>query len=161
MFQDIVLPCRLDVACNNQASYHNFDTKDLCLCKLQKRVHVTVSFKKLIVFKGVISREYCTLKQSVLLQHTYFCPQKNTQKGENKRTPFHVLPKHTSVSYPNTPSCVPSTHLNLCFMLVLNLTHFQLCSQERCVLSHILMCQQTYLLMCLKKTHCQVPQNIN
>ena len=44
-----------------------------------------------------------TLKQSVLLQHTYFCPQKNTQKGENKRTPFHVLPKHTLVCSLNTP----------------------------------------------------------
>ena len=111
------------------------------------------SFVKLFVYLAGNMYHY-TLKQSVLLQHTYFCPQKNTQKGENKRTPFHVLPKHTSVSYPNTPWCVPSTHLNLCFMLVLNLTHFQVCSQERCVLSHILMCQQTYLLMCLKKTHC-------
>ena len=70
MFYDIVLPCRLDVACNNQASYHNFDTKDLCLCKLQKRVHVTVSFKKLIVFKGVISREYCFFKKKIILSQS-------------------------------------------------------------------------------------------
>ena len=36
-------------------------------------------------------------------------------------------------------------HLKLCFMLVLNLTHFQVCSAERCVLSHFLMCNKAHL----------------
>ena len=71
-----------------------------------------------------------SLKLGVLPEHTFFRPQNNTQKGVCKYTPFHVLPKHTLSSYLNTPSCVPKTHLILCFGFVLNLTHFQVCSAE-------------------------------
>ena len=52
---------------------------------------------------------------------------------------------HLFMFPPNTPWCVPKTHLKLCFVLVLNFTHFQVCSAERCVLSHVLMCNKAHL----------------
>ena len=74
-----------------------------------------------------------------------FCLQSSTLKGVYKNTRFDVLPEYTLLSYPNTPWCVPKGKLKLCFMLVLNLTHFQVCISERCVLSHIWMCNKAQL----------------
>ena len=90
-------------------------------------------------------KPYYTLKKGALLQHTFFCLQNNTHRIVYKYTPFHVFPEHTLVSYLNTPWCVPKKHLKLCFVLVLNFTHFQVCSAERCVLSHVLMCNKAHL----------------
>ena len=78
---------------------------------------------------------YCNTSFFVFTTHIELC--KNT---------------HLFMCSPNTPWCVPKTYLKLCLVLVLNFTHFQVCSTERCVLSHVLMCNKAHLQLCFQNT---------
>ena len=83
------------------------------------------------IYKGALVNRMCYCNTP------FFNPQNNTHRDVYKYTPFHVLPEHTLVSFLNTPVCVPTTHLKLCFTLVLNLTHLKKFSAERYLLSHL------------------------
>ena len=66
------------------------------------------------------------------------------------------------MSFPNTPWCAPKTHLKLCFMLVLNLTHFLVCFFfHKDVLCHTFWCITKDTFSCIFKTHLTKYSNYN
>ena len=131
----------------------------LCYCSIILLIgsigKIYQSFRKLYIYLSLIDQLFS-------FQQNQRLPSLNTieilcallNKVCYCNTPFFVfktthiklcINTHLFMCSPNTLWFVPMTHLKLRFVLVLNFTHFQVCSAERCVLLNILMRNKAHL----------------